>query len=52
MGPLSGRFIEEMDGAELVVVPEAVMHRLDPAATARIVLRARPDVDDHSRRPE
>ncbi|WP_342001559.1 alpha/beta fold hydrolase [Microbacterium sp. LWH7-1.2] len=28
---------DEVDGAELVVVPESVMHRPDPAATARVV---------------
>jgi predicted ATP-grasp superfamily ATP-dependent carboligase len=26
-----------MDGAELVIVPESVMHRPDPAATARVI---------------
>jgi hypothetical protein len=26
-----------MDGAELVVVPESVMHRPDPVATARVI---------------
>jgi pimeloyl-ACP methyl ester carboxylesterase len=34
------RLAEEMDGAELVVVPESVGHRPDPEATARVV-RAR-----------
>jgi pimeloyl-ACP methyl ester carboxylesterase len=28
---------EHIPGAELVVVPESVMHRLDPAATARVI---------------
>ncbi|WP_194409312.1 alpha/beta fold hydrolase [Microbacterium cremeum] len=31
------RLAAEMAGAELVVVPESVMHRPDPAATARVV---------------
>jgi len=31
------RLAREMDAAELVVVPESVMHRPDPEATARIV---------------
>lgn len=31
------RLADEIDGAELVVVPESVMHRPDPAATARVV---------------
>lgn len=31
------RLAAEMDGAELVVVPESVMHRPDPVATARVV---------------
>jgi pimeloyl-ACP methyl ester carboxylesterase len=31
------RLAEEMDGAELVIVPESVMHRPDPAATARVI---------------
>ena len=31
------RLAEEMDGAELVVVPESVGHRPDPEATARVV---------------
>ncbi len=31
------RLAEEMDAAELVIVPESVMHRPDPAATARVV---------------
>lgn len=34
------RLSEEMDAAELVIVPESVMHRPDPAATAEVV-RAR-----------
>jgi pimeloyl-ACP methyl ester carboxylesterase len=33
----SDRLAEEMDAAELVIVPESVMHRPDPAATARVV---------------
>ncbi len=31
------RLADEMDGAELVIVPESVMHRPDPAATARVI---------------
>ena len=31
------RLAQEMDAAELVVVPESVMHRPDPEATARVV---------------
>ncbi|WP_203582357.1 alpha/beta fold hydrolase [Microbacterium hibisci] len=31
------RLVDAIDGAELVVVPESVMHRPDPAATARVV---------------
>lgn len=31
------RLADEIDGAGLVVVPESVMHRPDPAATARVV---------------
>ncbi|MEV4687371.1 alpha/beta fold hydrolase [Microbacterium sp. LWH3-1.2] len=31
------RLADEVDGAELVVVPESIMHRPDPAATARVV---------------
>lgn len=31
------RLAAAIDGAELVVVPESVMHRPDPAATARVV---------------
>lgn len=31
------RLAEEIDDAELVVVPESVMHRPDPAATARVI---------------
>ncbi|WP_109210385.1 MULTISPECIES: alpha/beta hydrolase [Microbacterium] len=31
------RLSEAIEGAELVVVPESVMHRPDPAATARVV---------------
>ncbi|MBW9119550.1 alpha/beta hydrolase [Microbacterium trichothecenolyticum] len=31
------RLADEIDGAELVVVPESVMHRPDPDATARVV---------------
>jgi len=34
------RLADEIDHAELVVVPESVMHRPDPAATARVI-RAR-----------
>jgi len=33
----SDRLANEMPGAELVVVPESVMHRPDPAATARVI---------------
>ncbi len=33
----SDRLAAEIDGAELVIVPESVMHRPDPAATARVV---------------
>lgn len=33
----SDRLAQAIDGAELVVVPESVMHRPDPAATARVV---------------
>ncbi|WP_375385150.1 alpha/beta fold hydrolase [uncultured Microbacterium sp.] len=33
----SDRLADEIDHAELVVVPESVMHRPDPAATARVV---------------
>jgi uncharacterized protein YceH (UPF0502 family) len=33
----SDRLASVMDRAELVVVPESVMHRPDPAATARVV---------------
>jgi pimeloyl-ACP methyl ester carboxylesterase len=33
----SDRLATEIGGAELVVVPESVMHRPDPAATARVV---------------
>ena len=33
----SDRLADAIDGAELVVVPESVMHRPDPAATARVV---------------
>jgi hypothetical protein len=33
------RLADEMDAAELVIVPESVMHRPDPAATAREVRR-------------
>ena len=31
------RLAREMDQAELVIVPESVMHRPDPAATARVI---------------
>lgn len=31
------RLAQEISGAELIVVPESVMHRPDPAATARVV---------------
>lgn len=31
------RLADEMEGAELVIVPESVMHRPDPAATVRVV---------------
>ena len=31
------RLAEAIDGAELVIVPESVMHRPDPAATARVI---------------
>jgi pimeloyl-ACP methyl ester carboxylesterase len=31
------RLAEQIGGAELVIVPESVMHRPDPAATARVV---------------
>ncbi|MFH8250431.1 alpha/beta fold hydrolase [Microbacterium sp. B2969] len=31
------RLAGEIDGAELVVVPESVMHRADPVATARVI---------------
>ena len=31
------RLADEIDGAELVVVPESVMHRPDPGATARVL---------------
>ncbi|WP_426324003.1 alpha/beta fold hydrolase [Microbacterium sp. E-13] len=31
------RLADEMGGAELVIVPESVMHRPDPAATARVI---------------
>lgn len=33
----SDRLASEMPGAELVIVPESVMHRADPAATARVI---------------
>lgn len=33
----SDRLAAVMDGAELVVVPESVMHRPDPAATVRVI---------------
>lgn len=33
----SDRLADEIDQAELVIVPESVMHRPDPAATARVV---------------
>ena len=35
------RLADEM-GAELVIVPESVMHRPDPAATARVVRERAP----------
>lgn len=31
------RLAAELDGAELVIVPESIMHRPDPAATARVI---------------
>lgn len=31
------RLAEAIDGAELVIVPDSVMHRPDPAATARVI---------------
>ena len=31
------RLSSEIEGAELVIAPESVMHRPDPAATARVV---------------
>lgn len=31
------RLAEQMDAADLVIVPESIMHRPDPAATARVV---------------
>jgi pimeloyl-ACP methyl ester carboxylesterase len=34
----SDRAASEIPGAELVVVPESVMHRPDPVATARVIL--------------
>ena len=33
----SDRLAAEIPGAELVIVPESVMHRPDPAATARVI---------------
>lgn len=33
----SDRLAAEVDGAELVLVPESVMHRPDPAATVRVI---------------
>jgi len=33
----SDRLAEEITDAELVIVPESVMHRADPAATARVI---------------
>ncbi|MGX1792327.1 alpha/beta fold hydrolase [Microbacterium sp. NPDC055312] len=33
----SDRLAEQVDGAELVIVPESVMHRPDPTATARVI---------------
>ncbi|UJP09625.1 alpha/beta fold hydrolase [Microbacterium sp. KUDC0406] len=33
----SDRLAAELSGAELVIVPESVMHRPDPAATARVI---------------
>lgn len=38
------RLASVMDGAELVVVPESVMHRTDPAATARVIAERIPAV--------
>jgi pimeloyl-ACP methyl ester carboxylesterase len=31
------RLAQEMPDAELVIVPESVMHRADPVATARVI---------------
>ena len=36
-GPAVVNVGDEMENAELVVVPESVMHRPDPVATARVV---------------
>lgn len=33
----SDRLAAEVDGAELVIVPESIMHRPDPTATARVI---------------
>lgn len=33
----SDRLAGEVEGAELVIVPESIMHRPDPAATARVI---------------
>jgi pimeloyl-ACP methyl ester carboxylesterase len=38
--PAAARLVAAIPGSELIVVPESVMHRLDPIATAR-VLRTR-----------
>jgi pimeloyl-ACP methyl ester carboxylesterase len=35
--PAASRLVDAIEGAELVVVPESVMHRADPVATARVV---------------
>ncbi|MDQ0614705.1 pimeloyl-ACP methyl ester carboxylesterase [Microbacterium sp. W4I4] len=40
----SDRLASVMDGAELVVVPESVMHRPDPAATARVIAERLPEL--------
>ena len=39
------RLAGELAHAELVVVPESIMHRPDPAATARVVRDRFPDRD-------
>ncbi|MEN2738331.1 alpha/beta hydrolase [Microbacterium sp. X-17] len=33
----ASRLAAEIEGAELVIVPESVMHRVDPVATARVI---------------